>query len=95
LYKRFQEEDYSYVILPSDPQMRGVDDLVFINTRKSCLHFVVARTPIMPCSEAIDWIIAHGDVEHRTILNEEGRCIGVYLPFELEKYYNCSNQRYT
>jgi hypothetical protein len=65
--------------------MRGVDDLVFINIRKSCLHFVVARTPIMPYLEALDWIIAHADVKHMTILNEEGRCIGSYFPSEIRK----------
>lgn len=83
----FHAEYYPDVVPPSDPKMRGADYLVFINIRKSCLYSVAARTRIIPCSEALGWIISHADVENKTILNEQGRCVGSYLPPELEKYY--------
>jgi hypothetical protein len=66
--------------------MRGVDDMVFVNIRKSCMHSVVARLPIMPCLETFDWIISHANIENRTILNKHDRCIGSYPTTELKKY---------
>jgi hypothetical protein len=80
LYRRLYEEDYANVIPPSDPQMRNVDELVFINIRKSHLHYVATRTLIMPCSKDLDWIIYHTYVKHRTVLNDGGRCIGSTNP---------------
>jgi hypothetical protein len=88
VYKRFHDEEYLDVIRPSDSKMRGGNDLVFINIGKSHLHSVATRTTIVPCSYALDWTISHANMEHRTILNEEGICIGSYLPSKLEKYDN-------
>jgi hypothetical protein len=51
------EEVYPYVIPPSDPEMRGEDDVVVINIRKSHLHYVVTITLLMPFSNTLDHTI--------------------------------------
>jgi len=66
--------------------MRNVDDLVFTNIRRSRLHKISTRTPIMPCYEAIERVIKHTNVDIMTILNDEGRCVASYHGYELEKY---------
>jgi hypothetical protein len=48
------EADYPYVILPSDPIIRNIDDFIFSNIKRSQLHIVDARTPIIHCSNAIE-----------------------------------------
>lgn len=52
---KFKEEDIqSPDIVPlRDPDRRNYDDLVYHNIRKSCLHSVAARVPVLPCSETI------------------------------------------
>jgi hypothetical protein len=58
-----------------DISMRNVDDMVFYNIGRSHLHTIVFRTPIMPCSKEIEWIIKHTYIESRIFLNDERRCI--------------------
>jgi hypothetical protein len=50
VYKIFREEDYLDIVPPSDLSMRNIDDLVFINIRRSHLHTIATRTLVMPCS---------------------------------------------
>jgi hypothetical protein len=42
---------------------------------------MVVRTPIIPCSKVVEWIISHTNLKHRKILNDEGRCIGFLFGF--------------
>jgi hypothetical protein len=53
IYRKFMEEDYPYVIPPSDLANINIDSFVFSNIRRSHLHIVVSRTPVMPYFEAI------------------------------------------
>jgi len=41
----------------------------------------------MPCFEALEWIIKKTYIEKRIVVNDEGRCIASFQPFEIEKYY--------
>lgn len=61
--------------------------MVFINIIKYFLHSLAMRTPMMLYSKVVDQIISHDHIKGRTILNEEGRCIGSYLASEIGKYY--------
>jgi len=62
----------------SDPVVSEVDDKVFMNINKSCLHFVVARAHVFPCSEAIERIIYHTNLKSSMIVCEKGECIGSF-----------------
>jgi hypothetical protein len=62
LLKRINQEDYLEFIPHNDPDVRALDDQVFPNIRRSCLHMIAFRTPIFPCIETLVWIIDHADM---------------------------------
>jgi hypothetical protein len=75
------EEYYLDVVPPSDPNMRNAYDLYLINIRISHSHSIVAKAPIMPCYEAVEWIILP-TLEQEMLLVMNG------YPFsEIENYY--------
>jgi hypothetical protein len=48
---------------------------------------VASRTPVFPCSELLKFLIDHTDM-HKCLINDDnGGCIGVFLPLEVESYY--------
>jgi hypothetical protein len=48
---------------------------------------VASRTPIFPFIEVPKWLINHTYGHKLLINNENGRCVGVFLPTEVQKYY--------
>jgi hypothetical protein len=42
---------------------------------------------IHTCIKTMRWIINHIDAMKCTVNNEEGECVGVSLPIEVQKYY--------
>jgi hypothetical protein len=48
---------------------------------------VAIRTPILPCIEVLKWLIDHTDGHKCSINDENGRCIRVFLPTKVQKYY--------
>jgi hypothetical protein len=64
-----------------------LDDEVFPNIKRSNLHKVSIQTPFLPCIETLWWIIDHADTMKCTINNKEGKCVGVFLSVEVQKYY--------
>lgn len=71
----------------SNPEVQILDDELFPNIQRSNLHSVASRTPVLPCIETLGWIIDHADMVKCTINNEQGECVGVFLPTEVQKYY--------
>jgi hypothetical protein len=61
---------------------------IFNNIRKSKLHRVVAHPPVLPCTDAIAWIIEHVDLQNRYILNARGDPIASFQAADLAKYYH-------
>jgi hypothetical protein len=48
---------------------------------------VACRTLVFPCIEVLKWLIDHTDV-HKCLINDEnGGCVGFFLPTEVQKYY--------
>jgi hypothetical protein len=48
---------------------------------------VAWKTPIFPCIEVLKWLIDHTN-KHKFLINDEnGGCVGVFLPIEVHKYY--------
>jgi hypothetical protein len=64
-----------------------LDDQVFSNIRRSSLHRVSFWTPIFPYIKIVGWIIDHANTVKCTFDNEEGECVGIFLPVEVQKYY--------
>jgi hypothetical protein len=48
---------------------------------------VARKTPIFPCIEVLRWLIDHAN-GHKCLINDENdRCVRVFLPIEVQKYY--------
>jgi hypothetical protein len=87
LYNKLHYEDFPEFMPHSDPEVRGLDDQVFQNIKRSSLYLVAAKTPIFPCVDILEWIIHHVDAEKFLLNNKDGECIGVFLPTEVSMYY--------
>jgi hypothetical protein len=48
---------------------------------------VASRTPIFPCIEVLKWLINHIDGQKCLINDDNGGCVGVFIPTEVQKYY--------
>jgi hypothetical protein len=48
---------------------------------------VVRKSPIFPCIELLKWLIDHIDTHNFFINDDNGGCVGVFLPMEVQKYY--------
>jgi hypothetical protein len=68
-------------------ELREVDDAVFPAIKKSLLHFVASRAPVMPCVELMEWVISHTKAQNCRIVNDKGECIGSFLPQDINTYY--------
>jgi hypothetical protein len=87
IFNKISREEYLEYIPHSDPDVRVLDDEVFLNIRRSYLHMVASKTPIFPSIEVLKWFINHTDT-HKCLINDEnGGCVGVFLPVEVQKYY--------
>jgi hypothetical protein len=87
LYRKISQEDYLEFTPHNNLDVRILDDQVFPNIRRSYLHRVACRTPVLPCIEILGWIIDHADTVKCMVNNVEGECVGVFLPVEVQKYY--------
>jgi hypothetical protein len=48
---------------------------------------VVRRTPLFPYIELLKWLIDHTDTQICLINDDNGECVGVFLPVEVQNYY--------
>jgi hypothetical protein len=48
---------------------------------------VARRTPVFPCIELLKWLIDHTDTQRCLINDDNGECVGVFLPVEVHNYY--------
>jgi hypothetical protein len=48
---------------------------------------VACQTPVFPCIKILGWIIDHTYTMKFIVNNEEGECVGFFLPVEVQKYY--------
>jgi hypothetical protein len=64
---------------------------IFKNIRRSELHRVAAHPAVLPCADAIAWIIEHVDLQNRYILNARGEPIASFQASDLAKYYHLEN----
>jgi hypothetical protein len=48
---------------------------------------VARRTPVFPYIELLKWLIDHTDTQKCLINDNNGECVRVFLPVEVQKYY--------
>ena len=54
LFQAFQNKEFQ-VLLQNDPNTK-LRRIIYKNIAKSGLHRAVARTPVLPCLDVIEWI---------------------------------------
>jgi len=67
------------------------DDDVYSNIRRSYLHNVVSKIIFLPCVEMVKWIIDHVNLENKTIVHEQGKCMSSSITKTLEMCYKFCN----
>ena len=87
LFSKIGREEYLEYVPHSDPEVRVLDDEVFPNIQQSYLHMVASRAPIFPRIEVLKWLIDHTDTHNFLINDDNGGCVRVFLPVEVQKYY--------
>jgi hypothetical protein len=87
IFKKIKREEFPEYTPHSDPDTRKLDDEVLLNVRKVYLHMVASRTPVFPCIELLKWLIDHTDTQICLINDDNGGCVGVFLPVEVQNYY--------
>jgi hypothetical protein len=87
LFKKISWEKFPEYILHSHPDVRNLNDEVFLNIRRSYLHMVANKTPVSPCIEFLKWLIDHIGTQNFLINDDNGGCVRVFLPVEVQKYY--------
>jgi hypothetical protein len=87
VFKKIKKEEPLEYTPHSDPDTRKLDDEVLPNIRKAYLHMVASRSPVFPCIELLKWIIDHADAQKCLINDDNGECVGVFLPSEVQSYY--------
>jgi hypothetical protein len=87
LFKEINWGEFPKYVPHSDPNVRALNDELFLNIRRSYLHMVARRTPIFPCIELMKCLIGHMDTQIFLISDDNGECVEVFLPVEVQKYY--------
>jgi hypothetical protein len=87
LFQKIKWEEFPEYTPHSDPDMRKLDDEVFTNIQRSYLDMVASRNPVFPCIELLKWLIDHTDTQRCLINDDNGECVGVFLPVEVQNYY--------
>jgi hypothetical protein len=85
--KKIKREEFPEYTLHNDHDMRKLDDEFFSNIRRSYLHMVARRTLVFPSIELLKWLNDHTDTEKCLVNDDNGECVGVFLPVEVHNYY--------
>ena len=86
LFQSFQNKEFQ-VILQDDPSTE-LSKSIYKNISKSGLHWATARSPILPCTDMIEWITQRVDHESGTILNFEDKNVTSYQAPILNRLYH-------
>lgn len=69
IYNTFMKEKF-----PEDLE----DVHAYINIKRSKIHKIECKFPVLSCIEAIEWIILHMDYSHLVLRNESGDYLATY-----------------
>jgi hypothetical protein len=93
VYKKIKKVEPLEYTPHSDLEMRKIDDEVLPNICRDYLHMVASRSPVFPCIELLNWIIDHTDAQQCLINDDNGECVGVFLPLEVHSYYKIKDSK--
>ena len=86
LFQAFQDK-YFVVLLQSDASTE-LSKEIYKNIIKSGLHRATVKTPVLSCSDVIEWITRKIDHQHQSVLNAEGKAVANYKPSMINQIYH-------
>ena len=86
LFQAFQYKEFQ-VLLQDDPSIE-LSKGIYKNISRSRLHRAVAKTPLLPCLDVIEWMNQRIDHERRTILNFEEKDVASTQALMLNQLYH-------
>ena len=86
LFEEFHNKQFQ-VFLQDDLSIE-LSKTIYKNIAKSGLHQEAAKTPVLPCSDVIEWITRRVDHVSRTILNFEDKNVAIYQAPILNQLYH-------
>lgn len=73
---------------------KDLEDMeVYINIKSSMIHKVACRFLVMPCVEAIEWILLHMASKNLVLSSESKNDIATYHPRDINYYYKMVRPR--
>ena len=75
------------MLLQNDASTKLSKD-IYKNIIKLGLHRAIVKTPILPCSDVVEWITRKINHQHRSILNSKGKVVANYKPSMVNKIYH-------
>jgi hypothetical protein len=88
VFKKIKKEEPLEYTPHSNPDTRKLDDEVLPNISRAYLHMVAIWSPIFPCVALLKWLIDHTDAQKCSINDDNGKCVGVFLPSEFRNTTN-------
>ena len=86
LFQEFQCKEF-LVLLQDDPSTE-LSKGIYKNISRSRLHRAVAKTPVLPCQDVIEWMNQRIDHERRIILNFEDKDVASTQALMLNQLYH-------
>ena len=86
LFQAFQDKEFQ-VLLQDDPSTELRKE-IYKNIIKYGLHRAVIRTPILPCSDVIEWITQRVSHESKSILNFKDKSVASYKASVVNRLYH-------
>jgi hypothetical protein len=86
LFKKIKKEESLEYTPHNDHDTRRLDDDVLPNICREYLHMVASQTLVFPCIELLKWLIDHIDAQKCLINDDNGECVRVFLPSEVQSY---------
>jgi hypothetical protein len=87
LFNKIKKEEPLKYTSHNDPDTRKLDDDVPPYIRRDYIHMMESQTPVFPCIELLKWLIDHTNA-HKCLINDDnGGCVRVFFPSEVQSYY--------
>ena len=86
LFQAFQDKEF--VVLLQNDANTELSKEIYKNIIKLGLHRATVKTPVLSCSDVIEWITRMIDHQHRSILNVERKFVANYKSSMINQIYH-------
>jgi hypothetical protein len=93
VFKKIKKEEPLEYTPHNDLDTRKLNDEVLLDICRAYLHMVASRSLVFPCANLLKWLIDHTDAHKCSISDDNGECVEVLLPSEVQKYYKLNESK--